>query len=201
MWNSKSFFLNEKARQNIIHCRTIKITLFSSFNGLPLLWGSSPKFFTWPPVPASTLSTIQASSHFAPTVPDLSAPSSSLLLSRLSQIHSFGFHWYYTFPGNVCFSSWAHVPVSLVSDTRQGLNANLLPAWTNEEGLPRGDALLDGGHFYHFLGLISFSPKSPASLLQKWKGQTNLVWDSRRFSHSLSTSSTYSGAPELRAPA
>lgn len=165
MWNSKSFFffffcMRKQGKKHSV--QDYKDHIIPWLQWLPTALRIKSKILHTATVPASALSTIQAASHFAPTIPRSVSNLFLCLLFQTNSDSSLPFALSLHFPGNVCFSSWARVLVSPLHNTREGLNTHVLPVLTNKEGLPKEAALSDGGHFCHFLGRVFFHPRSPA---------------------------------------
>lgn len=135
VWNWKIhffFFSNEKTRQKYCSVQGHKHCVIPQPQWLPLLLGSSPKFFRVPPFHLSSLNHPGFSPLEGPCAlfPDLSTASLSPLLQ--TETHPSGFHLADTCQG-MCVSPAGGVTAPPDRNTSEELNAQLLPNWTQED--------------------------------------------------------------------
>lgn len=167
MWNSKSAFLNEKARPKYYSVQDYKDHIIPQLQGLPTALRTESRILCTATIPASALSTIQASSLLKAFALRSQIclqvfPSASLQTNSGSSLR---FLLRLHFPGNV---SWAVSLYPSHQTTTKGWT-RLLPVWTNGEGLPRTAAPPDG--FHHFSAWVSFGPRGPGKPLKNGKAR------------------------------
>lgn len=132
MWNSKSFFFGMRKQGKKHSVQDYKDHIIPWLQWLPTALRIKSKILHTATVPASVLSTVQAASHFAPTIP---RSVSNLFLSLLLQTNSdssLPFALSLHFPGKVCFSSWACLCIPCAQHQRRA--EHLFVACLNKQG-------------------------------------------------------------------